>query len=213
LQPHVVPATPSELETLLRLCEREAALGPCAFLLDGESWDSSDAARSWGLRRFVERFRGPIFVTVRERPVLVQRATVVVAVPRLSKAEQRHLWQRALGGLAESLNGQVDRVLGQFCLDAPVIGAAGAEALQRHQQAPTADLGRHLWDVCRRQARPRLDGRLVVDSIAGGGFTCVPASQAMDCTLLHLGAGDAKATANEAVAQISSNSSSRRWPA
>ncbi len=158
LHPHVVPTVAGDLETLLRLCEREAALGPCTFLVDAETLDSNDATRSWSLMRFVEQFRGPIFVTTRERPFLVQRPTVCVAVPRFTKDEQRNLWRRALGGLAESLNGQVDHLLGQFSLDAPAIGAAGADALRRYEEAPAADLGRHLWDVCRRQARPRLDG-------------------------------------------------------
>jgi len=158
LRPHVVPVVPGELETLVRLCEREAVLGPCAFLVDAEMLDANDAGRSWSLMRFVEQFRGPIFLTVRERPFLVQRPSIAVAVPRLTKDEQRGLWHRALGGLAESLNGQVDHVLGQFSLDAPAINAAGAEALRRCDEASEADVGQHLWDVCRLQSRPRLDG-------------------------------------------------------
>jgi hypothetical protein len=188
LSPTVVPSVPGDLETLLRLCEREAVLGPCAFLVDAEGLEAADAVRSWGITRLLEHLHGLLFLTPPQPsparggqggvPWALHRPTVHFAVPRLDRAEQRTLWHKALGAPAESLNGQVDHLVGQFSLDAPAIRAAGAEALRRQEEGPAGDLVDHLWDVCRVQTRPRLDGLAQrIESGAGWDDLVVPEPQ------------------------------------
>ena len=81
-----------------------------------------------------------------------------------TKSEQRLLWNETLGDATASLNGQVEALVAQFNLNAPTIQAVCVEAigygeglvdhstaLVRNPQPAT------LWDICRAQARPRMD--------------------------------------------------------
>jgi len=54
-----LPTAASELETLVRLWEREAVLGAGALLLECEEPDSTDSARTGAVNHFVERIRAP----------------------------------------------------------------------------------------------------------------------------------------------------------
>ena len=165
-----LPAAPGEQESLCRLWAREAALGGAALLVE------CDAA---GLRR--RRPRG------RRRAIRApgagrrswsrpgspcrrwEASAGALEVPRPAAAEQHALWRRALGPLAQTLNGQLTEVVMQFDLGLPEIDAAGLEVLEdaqartaratdgAGQEAEGSDLGHRLWDACRAQARPRLD--------------------------------------------------------
>ncbi len=84
-------------------------------------------------------------------------------VPKLTKAEQRTIWQDILGSAAQELNGQVDALVSQFNLSMPAIKTAGGVALNKLNQdrssSPTNanNFAQSLWNTCRNQARPRLD--------------------------------------------------------
>jgi len=132
---HVVPNESRELETLLRLWEREAALSGGALLFDCDDAGTNDAAA-----RFIERAGGALFVATRERRRTRHRTSVTFDVTKPTPGEQRALWKNA------GVNGQVEALAAQFNLNAENIRAA-AQA-----KSPQA-----LWDACRTQARPRLD--------------------------------------------------------
>lgn len=83
-----------------------------------------------------------------------------------SPAEQRQVWQTALGELVPSLNGQIDGLVSHFNLSAATIEATSWQFKTQHGKhnippsGETADSDnsfRSLWDACRVQARPRLD--------------------------------------------------------
>ena len=164
-----LPATPAEQETLCRLWAREAALGGGALLVECELLDTSDAARVGTAGRFVRRVQGPLLVSSREPLPVLGGQRRRVEVPHPTAAEQHALWQRALGPLAQSLNGQLTEVVMQFDLGLPEIDAAGMEVLEDAPPQPSGGagaagqetdgtgLGHRLWDACRAQARPRLD--------------------------------------------------------
>ena len=161
-----LPAAPAEQETLCRLWAREAALGGGALLVECELLDTSDAARTGTAGRFVRRVQGPLLVSSREPLPVLGGQRRRVEVPHPTAAEQHALWRRALGPLAQSLNGQLTEVVMQFDLGLPEIDAAGLELLEETPpeaagaagpEAGEVDLGRRLWDACRAQARPRLD--------------------------------------------------------
>ena len=59
---YAVPTSPAELDGLMRLWEREAALSAGALLLDCHDLEPSDAARGQALKRLIESIRGPLFV-------------------------------------------------------------------------------------------------------------------------------------------------------
>ncbi|HEX9372855.1 MAG TPA: ATP-binding protein, partial [Roseiflexaceae bacterium] len=156
-----IPAIPGELERLLRLWEREAVLGSRGLLLDCDGIDAIDLVRTGAIAQLVETARGPLIVASRERGGPWQRPLPAFDVPRPAPAERKRLWEATLGDHAARLNGQLDRLAAQFDLDTHVMDSAWASALGRLDAAgapatPEA-VADTLWDVCRAQARPKLD--------------------------------------------------------
>jgi len=148
-----VPATPSELEALARLWEREAALSAWALLVDRDDLDPADAPRATATARLLERLRCPLFVAGRERRQVRGRSLLTFETQRPDPQEQYTLWRNALDP-APGLNGQIDALVAQFSLNAPAIQATARQAL-----AAAADAGAlpgALWDACRAQARPHM---------------------------------------------------------
>ncbi|HEB98831.1 MAG TPA: ATP-binding protein, partial [Thiotrichales bacterium] len=151
----VIPTTPHELDSLMRLWEREAVLSPAALLLDCEALDRQDAARAAAVARFIEEVRGLLFITGRERREVRRRPTLSFEIRRPRTREQHTLWHRALGPAAPALTHQVARLVAQFDLGAPAIHSVCAQALGGTSDPPDR-LGERLWEACRSQARPRL---------------------------------------------------------
>ena len=131
-----LPADSRELETFIRLWEREAALGASAVLLECD-----DAENQLAVTRFIEHAGGVLFVSSRERRRPGVRASVNFDVAKPTRDEQRLVWKNA------GVNGQMESLAAQFDLSAGSIRAAAAKAV-----APDK-----LWHECRLQARPRLD--------------------------------------------------------
>ncbi len=160
-----LPAAVAERDSLVRLWEREALLGGCALLVEAGGVEDTEIRRRSG--DFLERNRGISLVSSNDPLMLDRRVSLRVDVQPPVAAEQRVLWERALGPMAGKLNGQLDRVLSQFHLDVSAISAAGNEFLRElggHRSdagTGTGDrsntLGNALWRACRVQARPRLE--------------------------------------------------------
>jgi len=178
LPAQVIPTGPHELDILIRLWEREAALSASALLLDCEEVDHSDAPRESAITRFIEGIGGALILTSQERRTTRQRLAlrplITFEVQKPTPAERRTLWQGALGSTGPALNGQqlehpLDHLVSQFDLSAPVIQAVCSQALgelspqesslrsggRDYQAAPALDA--LLWEACRTQARPQLD--------------------------------------------------------
>ncbi len=162
---HAVPTAPADLATLTRLWEREATLLPGALLLDGDDLEAIDSARHNALTWFIEHTGSVLILTGQERRRArpQHRPLVTFDVGKPPAAEQRLLWQSALG---PHLNGHFDPLVAHFDLTAPTIRAALAELniedCKLNIEEPDDDNSQSsifnaLWDVCRVQARPRLD--------------------------------------------------------
>ena len=158
-----IPTSAMELEGLIRLWQREVALTESALFVDCDDCDSTDAARESAITRLIEGIRGPLIVAGRARRRPQQRPLVTVDVSRATTAEQRSLWQSALGSAASGLNSEVETLVGQFDLGAAAIRSAGAHVATRlpaensQRAVDSEEIGRLLWDACRAEARPRLD--------------------------------------------------------
>jgi hypothetical protein len=138
-----------ELDAFAVLWQREQVLLGGALLVecgDGEAPKSVAA--------LAERIGSLVFVAGREVPPL-ERASLRFVVSKPEAAEQKRLWEHALGPAARRLNGAIDGVAWQFRLSAQRILAAGEEVRKdmTASDAP-ADL---LWSVCRNASRSRLD--------------------------------------------------------
>ncbi len=173
-----LPTDARELEALIRLCEREAALGGCAFLLDCDDLDAADTARDHAAARLIDTIRALLIVTTRERRRIRRRMAVAFDVGKPTAVEQRAAWQQALGGEAGNLNGHVEALVSQFSLSLPAITSATVEVARGLDGQANSDLGRALWEACRRQARPRLDDLAQrIESVASWDDLVLPEMQ------------------------------------
>jgi hypothetical protein len=154
-----LPASAAERDELTRLWERGALLGQAALLI--ECYDVDEPGSRGVLERFVDRLTTPAAVAVADGARAGTRPCLTVDAAKPTQAEQRDLWQAALGGHdgLRSLNGTLHRVVAQFDLDAEAITAAAGRALGdlRAGPGPAGDAGRRIWDACRRGARGGLD--------------------------------------------------------
>jgi len=144
-----VPLSAPDRDEVLTLLERELLLRGAALLVDVHDADADDHVRA--ALALVDQLALPVILSCREPPRALRRTAVRLEVPRSTSAEQADLWRSALGPAAVPLNGAIDRLVGNFRLDASSILALSA--VERAGAAP----GRDLWDACREQARPRLD--------------------------------------------------------
>ncbi|HEX6015559.1 MAG TPA: ATP-binding protein, partial [Geminicoccaceae bacterium] len=146
-----IPENPAELAGLLRHWEREATLLGSALYVDAATNEPGAVA----LARFLDRLAGPALVGAAELPRGLRRPMIPVDIRKPTAAEQRSLWQAALGPDGDTLNGRLDRLVAQFDFGGATILASAREALALATSGPS--LGERLWDASRAQARPRLD--------------------------------------------------------
>jgi ATP-dependent 26S proteasome regulatory subunit len=124
----------------------------------------------------VETLRSPLLISSHERHKPVERRLLSFEVPRVTFNEQVQVWREALGEVAGALDGRVETLVSQFCLNPQSIHAAVAQglspsqgtqglgpcgsdaALEARDTASRERLSAALWDACRMQASPRLEG-------------------------------------------------------
>lgn len=164
-----IPSNSQDLEDLIRLWEREAALSNSALLLDCHSLNAAETNRNdgsdayGGLRlRLIEKLRGGIILSSRERRHPQGRSLITLDVYPPTTEEQKYLWQNALGVADTNLNATVATLVSQFNLNTSSIrsictAALGQIAAQKKNTTPeTPPLPTLLWDICRSQSRPHL---------------------------------------------------------
>ncbi len=138
-----VPSDASGLDLLMDLWTREAALLNAVLLIDTGTAELSASAK-----RFLDRIPGDVFLASRD-PLLLSRALVRHEVIKPRPAEQKRLWRDSLGPAADSYNGLLDRLAGQFRLSARTIQSTGAMAKEQGHD--------ELWNTCRSLVRPKLE--------------------------------------------------------
>jgi hypothetical protein len=172
-----LPQSAAEVETFQRLWEREAVLSSSALLLECDDSEGPESA----LASLVESLRGPLIVATRGPQRCARRAVARFDVANPTESEQAELWRGALPTSLPELNGKVDDLASQFNLSPSAIGAAAgrvARTLQIDAIPGEADLGERLWDACRMQVRPRLDGVAQrIEAAAGWDDLVLPESQ------------------------------------
>jgi len=149
-----LPAAPVEMESLQRLWEREALLGGNVLLLDCGEGEAADPARESLVGRWVDGLQTPLILSGRER-LRLRRPALSLDVSRPTQAEQRQLWQAALGPAAARLNGRMDALVAHFDLDGAAIRQVAAETLRAGAESPQA-LAEALWSACNERSRPNL---------------------------------------------------------
>ena len=183
LQLHVItaaaiPRSVAEMDTFLRLWEREAALSSSALLLDCDETEGSDSWPAGELAWFMEQIRSPLLVATRSSRRCGHRPIVLFEVNKPTASEQIEIWKSELSARVPAVNGEVEPLVAQFNLSSNTIRLAADQATTREgaaQQPGDLDnsaplnsahlnsanvegLAEHLWEACRQQSRPRLEG-------------------------------------------------------
>lgn len=155
-----LPVQADELEALLLLWTREAALSNLALLLDCWGVDTMDAPRRAAMTRFLEANQGLLILASADRWSFPQHALLTFDVRRPTNDERAEIWQSVLGQQTAALNGHIHALAAQFHLSEQAIHAASAGVAGRlaaDQTPPAQAIDEMLWDMCRVQARPLLD--------------------------------------------------------
>jgi ATP-dependent 26S proteasome regulatory subunit len=157
LQAGNIPVPPAERETFIRLWERETILNGGALLIDcGAEGAAPESSHS--LHALVRRLRGVVVIATRESLPYQTRPVIKFEVRRPAVVEQQTAWREVIGARAPKLNGQLDALTAQFSLGMHNIHAAATELGQRLGSEDQNESDTILWDICRSQARRRLDG-------------------------------------------------------
>lgn len=146
-----IPGQGGDLETFIRLWQRECQLLPLALYLDSAE-ETEAHGQEAALRRLLGRCRGVVLLDSREpRQGLGSHAhTLEVAKPL--PGEQQATWGEALGAGSEAL---AARLAGQFDLNLPAIADIAAEAAD--DAGEDTDLEGRVWRACLLKTRPGLD--------------------------------------------------------
>jgi hypothetical protein len=138
---------PAELDQFTMRWQREALLLNAALLIQCAPDGVNPSAR-----QVAEELPGIVLLASRE-PASLNRTFLRFDVDKPKPAEQKRLWEVALGPLAQASNGTVDDLAGQFRLSTRTILATGALAAQDNGLVKASDL----WNICRTFSRPRLE--------------------------------------------------------
>jgi hypothetical protein len=158
IRSQILPSGAGDLNTLIRLLARESALHESALLLDCEDADPANVSHELSIARLIETLGSPLIVASRVRRSERRRPMICFDAPKPTVAEQRALWEAALGAAAPGLNGHVEALAAHFNLSATAIQAACSRTLGEAGTTPAArDFPPALWDSCRVHARARLD--------------------------------------------------------
>jgi ATPase family associated with various cellular activities (AAA) len=142
-----LPAVGPDLNLPTTLWERESRLLPGALFIRCAANGLSAA-----VRHLAERLPSPLFIACRE-PIRLNHPVIRFDLDKPPPAEQKRLWQKALGPKASELNGALDAISEQFRLSARTIFTTAA--LPRSDEVATDS--QELWNDCRSLARPRLE--------------------------------------------------------
>lgn len=155
-----LPTQLAELETFIRLIEREAILTSGALLLDATELEES--ASLTALMHVLETLRARVFLVTRVRRAVPMRSVITFDVPKLNTHEQRTVWAHTLDGMTAALNGHIEQLTAQFDLDASEIRASAEQA----RRVNGNELGAALWEASRVQARRRFDAGHNAETLA-----------------------------------------------
>lgn len=147
-----LPQQPAERHALARLIDREMALADGVLLAEGEE---AEEAQRRNATAFADLLLSPLILSGREALTLERPGAIRIDMPPISAGSRRALWQAALPA-ATSLGGRLDRLVGQFALDAA--GVQAVAALVPQDTGNGDALFEEIWDAARMQARRRLDG-------------------------------------------------------
>jgi len=147
----LLPAQSAELESLVRLWQRESYLLPLALYLDCGEDTEGQAAQA--IQRFVSRLDGWVFVDTRELRPGLGAAGMAFDVQKPTPAEQMSAWLAEASAISRDDAG---RLANQFNLNLSTIRDI-AHGAQPENTGDGQALSASLWQGCLLHTRPQLD--------------------------------------------------------
>jgi hypothetical protein len=147
LPAELLPQQPTDIETFMRLLERESSLVNLGLYVDSFDRQGADpvAAYAPALNRLLAHDAGVVFLATREPWPMLDRESAQISIARSTRAEQRQTWQALLPAdespLAAGLSAQFD-------LDTRRI-----ETIVRTGSTDASGI----WQACLTAATPRLE--------------------------------------------------------
>jgi AAA+ superfamily predicted ATPase len=152
---NLLQASSAETNLFVRLWEREAILGATALLFECDDLPTGDAA-SAAVALLLESLHAPLILSSRQPHSIVSRPRAVFYTSRPTRAEQAEFWQTSLRSPhTEGKDALIDTLVAQFNLAPTAIRSAAQRA---KGNADTSGLQNSIWDACRIEVRPRLEG-------------------------------------------------------
>jgi hypothetical protein len=155
-----LPPAAADLDSFLRLWERECALSGAGLLLveiDRANVEDNEASRAENsaIATLIERVNGPTILREREPRRIDSRAAIAFDVEHPPRDEQLAIWRDSLGAAAPA-PGDLAAAVAQFSLSPSTIRFIAKEARAQSEASPPGKV--ELWDLCRRRMRGGLDG-------------------------------------------------------
>lgn len=151
----LLPTSASELETFIRLWQRESILLPLALYLDARVENAQNINLASPLHRFLERTHSILFFDIYECWSDLLRNTVVIDISKPTVSEQQAAWQEALSPelsiYAEILASQFNLNLTTIEQNSRLVSESEVSNLSKEQTIA------RLWQSCLVSTRPRLD--------------------------------------------------------
>ena len=135
-----------------------------AMLLECD--DDIPETHSEAIQHLLESMRVPLILSTRSVRRSMWRPVILLDVNKPTRQEQTELWRNVLPTSFASLNGKLDAMVSQFNLGPAAIESAALQSIGNAAPEsaddavqPTGDVvAARLWNACRVQARPSLEG-------------------------------------------------------
>jgi ATPase family associated with various cellular activities (AAA) len=155
---NLLPIDLTNLDTIKCLWEREYLLNQTAWIVEWLETSAHEPKLDEAIAHLLETLAAPVMVLSRDRRRQNSRPFVTFLVTPPTATEQQQLWQQSLGKTAPDLEQSLNYLISYFNLSAPTIRTLGSKIQQLQNQPPDKQpLSTALWNLCRTQARPRLD--------------------------------------------------------
>ncbi|NEO83830.1 MAG: ATP-binding protein [Spirulina sp. SIO3F2] len=158
-----IPRDRAELQHLMLRLRRWFVLEPALLQVQITNSKTSETGPNGGaplVDVFLNSINLPLIVLTDQRLQLSHPAVLTFDVVGLQYGEQLELWQDAweeADAPASFQDEELARLASQFRLSGAMIQTASA-AVQNQVTESTTELGTRLWEFCRLQARPQLEG-------------------------------------------------------
>ncbi|MDJ1184711.1 ATP-binding protein [Roseofilum casamattae] len=149
-----IPKERSDRQRLVMRWQRWYALAPSLLLVEVNESGIGENPQSL-LSSFLQSLQVPAIVATDERLPLSHAVTFDVEA--LQYGEQLELWQKAWQNYSEDIESYLPSLAAQFRLSAVTIEIASAAVRSQFDLTPE-DIREKLWEFCRLQARPELEG-------------------------------------------------------